>query len=433
MDPLATAQTSPSSASTPSAANVSAIVQQTTQSVQQIMQQLPGGVAPLQPGQTLGGGNVSGSSSRPKSGNETDSFDLAPKGGGGGTVRGNASGPIFSEDLGNAEAESLPSLHVVQKRDTLWDIADQYFQNAYEWPRIWSYNPQVVNPHWIEVGDKIRLRAEATLTLSDRPTARGGAATDFRLQKSRVIPKTVFLREEGFVSNQVVDTAGEVSGAREDKLFLSTTDEIYVRILTDGDVRLGDELSVFRVLRKVGSKGRLVHIQGTVRVDDWDPRTHVARATVMETMDTIERGARVAYLPKRYEVVPPSPNASEGTGQILATVPLLSVVGQNQIVYVDRGTDHGLVPGNRLQVIRRGDSWRRSLPTPAAARRIATESEDAARIEVVAPPRNEKQFPEEIVAELRVVDVQKDTSMCLIVESRREVEVGESIIYRKGY
>jgi hypothetical protein len=322
---------------------------------------------------------------------------------------------------------------VVQKRDTLWDIADQYFQNAYEWPRIWSYNPQVVNPHWIEVGDKIRLRAEATLTLSDRPTARGGAATDFRLQKSRVIPKTVFLREEGFVSNQVVDTAGEVSGAREDKLFLSTTDEIYVRILTDGDVRLGDELSVFRVLRKVGSKGRLVHIQGTVRVDDWDPRTHVARATVMETMDTIERGARVAYLPKRYEVVPPSPNASEGTGQILATVPLLSVVGQNQIVYVDRGTDHGLVPGNRLQVIRRGDSWRRSLPTPAAARRIATESEDAARIEVVAPPRNEKQFPEEIVAELRVVDVQKDTSMCLIVESRREVEVGESIIYRKGY
>src|SRR5664279_2136317 len=59
-------------------------------------QSFPGGVAPLQPGQTLGGGNVGNtSSSKPIQGTEEDHFDLAPKSGGGGTAFGSDNGPVF--------------------------------------------------------------------------------------------------------------------------------------------------------------------------------------------------------------------------------------------------------------------------------------------------------------------------------------------------
>ena len=51
----------------------------------------------------------------------------------------------------------VPDTHVVQKGDTLWDLSSRYYRNAWGWPKLWSYNPQITNPHWIYPGDLIRL------------------------------------------------------------------------------------------------------------------------------------------------------------------------------------------------------------------------------------------------------------------------------------
>ncbi|NLE49072.1 MAG: LysM peptidoglycan-binding domain-containing protein, partial [Sandaracinaceae bacterium] len=50
--------------------------------------------------------------------------------------------------LSTPRAESVPDVYVVTSGDTLWDIASQFFGDPYEWPRIWSYNPAITNPHW---------------------------------------------------------------------------------------------------------------------------------------------------------------------------------------------------------------------------------------------------------------------------------------------
>src|SRR5205085_7400593 len=50
-----------------------------------------------------------------------------------------------------------PELHVVRKGDTLWDICFYYFNDPWQWPKIWSYNAQITNPHWIYPGDLVRL------------------------------------------------------------------------------------------------------------------------------------------------------------------------------------------------------------------------------------------------------------------------------------
>ncbi|MBC7174262.1 MAG: LysM peptidoglycan-binding domain-containing protein, partial [Polyangiaceae bacterium] len=45
-------------------------------------------------------------------------------------------------------ARFVPDAHTVRRGDTLWDITGFYYGNPWEWPRVWSYNPEITNPHW---------------------------------------------------------------------------------------------------------------------------------------------------------------------------------------------------------------------------------------------------------------------------------------------
>ena len=47
--------------------------------------------------------------------------------------------------------------HVVEDGDTLWDICEAVLGRPELWPRVWSMNPEITNPHWIYPGDIIRF------------------------------------------------------------------------------------------------------------------------------------------------------------------------------------------------------------------------------------------------------------------------------------
>lgn len=426
----------PASAPQPAAAPTTAPAPAPAPAIQ--AQSIYGVVAPPPPGVALGGGNVTNSSSLPITGpNQRDGFDLAPGGNAGATVRGNTNASYV---LGQGPIETASpnaEKHTVKKGDTLWGICDTYLRNPYQWPRIWSYNPEIENPHWIYPGNEVKLRqpskdAAAKGAKEEMPAGNAAPRDKSLVAKAKVPSGTVFLRNEGYIEDEGTQNWGEISGAPVDKMFLTDNDALYLRIVGDHEIKIGQELTIYRPIKKAGD-GTLIEIQGTVRVDQWNQKEGIARAKVTETLDAIERGARVGPLRRQFEVVPPKRNEKDVEANVLTSVHAHNFFGQHQVVFINKGEGVGLEVGNRLQVIRQGDAWHKSLTTRSSARRIALESDSAAAVEYVPGPRDDSSLPEEVVGELRVISVRKNTAMCILTGSRREIEEGDRVVARKGY
>jgi hypothetical protein len=143
---------------------------------------------------------------------------------------------------------------------------------------------------------------------------------------------------------------------------------------------------------------------------------------ITEALDPIERGMRVATIPRNFQMVPPVANDRDLAARVVATLHPRQLVGDYQVVFVNVGQEQGVRQGNRFFIVREGDEWRRSL---------SGNEEQAGAVE---PDRGEPdEYPPEIVAEGRVVNVRPNTSGLMITRSRTEVSVGDRAEMRQGY
>ncbi|MDP9033969.1 MAG: LysM peptidoglycan-binding domain-containing protein [Myxococcota bacterium] len=386
----------------------------------------------------IGGGNASESSAHPVVGDEEDSFDFGTRSRGG-AAHGDENGPVFVGAPLTVTGE-VPSSHVVRRGDTLWALCDAYYKNPYEWPRVWSYNPQIKNPHWIYPGDEVRLRQNGAdngaASAKAGSSVLGGTPSGASLvdRRRQVANDTVFLRDQGWIRDPSDQVWGEITGSSEDKMYLSDFDEVYLHVDSGHDVRLGQDLTIFRPLR-TSAAGTIVQIQGTVRIDQWNAQDRVARAQIVETLNVIERGAKVGPLSRSFAVVPTRRNESDVQAHVLASVHPNEFWGQNQVVFIDRGEASGLKLGNRLFIIRQGDAWRRSLVTPGAGNRVSPDDEKPMPPMETTPSsrHDEPNYPDEVVGELRVVALKKDTGTCVVTQSKLEIEPHDLAVARRGY
>ena len=72
---------------------------------------------------------------------------------------GDAAPPPLAVDVQtpSAEAAPPPDTYTVKPGDTLWDLSGRFLNNPWYWPKIWSYNPEITNPHWIYPGNLLKF------------------------------------------------------------------------------------------------------------------------------------------------------------------------------------------------------------------------------------------------------------------------------------
>ncbi len=332
-----------------------------------------------------------------------------------------------------------PEFHMVRQGDTLWDISDKYFGNPWTWPELWSLNPQVENPHWIYPGDQLRMR-----TPGAAPTRAGGPNFGDAIvaRRSQVPSGTIFLRDSAYIGDPERDIWGELVGSAEDQMMLSYGNTVYLLMKDDADVRPGQQLTVFGEVRSPdnvnGSRkppGEIVKVYGTIRVSDFDPDTKIARGEIVESLDIIERGAKVGPVGRRFQVVAPRTAKADVVARVLTSVYPHVYFGQNQVVFLDKGEEDGLETGNRLKILRRGDAWRRGFTaSPSSARaRVKLDTAERAPAELTPLKGEEEQFPDEIVGEVRIVHTEKYSSVALVTEATQELIPGDRVVSATGY
>jgi hypothetical protein len=268
-----------------------------------------------------------------------------------------------------------PESYVVQRGDTLWGIASMFLRDPWYWPEIWQINPQVENPHLIFPGDILSLAylddGRPVIQLERGPQiAQGGGGFERLSPQVRSEPleeailtipyETIaaFLSRPRIIERDEVDDLPYIVAHREG-LMGSQGRDVYVRGTEEpvgsvfNVVELGEELVDPETRDVLGYQGIYV---GQGRLDrTGDPGT-------LRMLDT-EREAVVGnYLMDEEDVtqlnfVPRSPD-TEIEGQIMSVLSGVSLIGQYQVVVINRGSEAGLEPGHVLRVFQAGRTIR---------------------------------------------------------------------------
>jgi hypothetical protein len=352
---------------------------------------------------------------------------------------------------GEAGRVPAPDTYTVRSGDTLWDLAGRFLNNPWYWPKIWSYNPEISNPHWIFPGNLLRFYnngEEAPVQVSPASPGVAGdyeeadevatvreledlSRTNFGREASAeekdavavagpykigyVPPKNTFARRDAFVTPRELEESGSIKAAFEERRMLTTRDRAYATFRNVGQVKVGETYAIYRTARPVTHPitklviGYQSTILGAARVVATEDKA--VRLVVTAAYEPIERGDLLGpWIEKPYRVVAPKPNAKSLEGYIVTSpVEGLTQFAETQVVFVDRGRADGVEEGNRFTVVRAGD------PMGAPTQGVPVWNPDS---------------PKEDIGALLVVDVKENASAALVTRSLSELLPGDRVEMR---
>jgi hypothetical protein len=284
---------------------------------------------------------------------------------------GPASGSLRANDAshgaGPVLAPGAPDTYVVKRGDTLWGISKLFLRDPWYWPEIWQVNPQIENPHLIFPGDTLRLvyiDGKPRITVSRGLAERGDTARIEPRVRSEPLEAAIttipyeavaaFMSKPSVLSNEQIKAAPYVLSSRDMHVVISSGDTVYARGFSSpaqtgthyNIVRVGDPLRDPDDDKIVGYDGIFTGSGRVTRVGD--PTTLVLSESARETVpgDKLFAGGNDVALD-----FTPSPPKVKVDGRIMAVSDGVTVIGQYEVVVINRGARDGLVPGNVLAVL----------------------------------------------------------------------------------
>ena len=322
-----------------------------------------------------------------------------------------------------------PAEYVVKTGDTLWDISKVFLRDPWYWPEIWYVNPQVQNPHLIYPGDVLKLvyiDGQPRLTIAERGQVGQGSGTKRLSPEVRreplshaitAIPYDIiasFMGRPTLLDKDQVKTAPHLVAMRDGHIIGATGNEVYARGI--GDAAADSRYSIIHVEEAIrdpenndllGYTG--IYVGSGPVATTGDPAKLVLTDTTREAL----QGDKL--FPESVEVnldfVPHAP-ASEVAATVIA-VQSHTVIGQYQVVALNRGSSHGLEPGHILAISQRGEVVRDKYATGGLGASTGLS-------------RGKKvQLPHERVGVVMVFKAFDKMSYALVMETTHEIRHGD--------
>jgi chemotaxis protein MotB len=200
--------------------------------------------------------------------------------------------------------------------------------------------------------------------------------------------------QDGFVN--VITGDNQTTG---DHMILGNRDVLYLRLKNPGDVAPGDLFTIYRRAHKVFHPttgqylGHLVNRLAVVQVSQIDK--DLTTVQIMRGYAAVSPGDPVMkfVLPTDEGAAVDQPSVGDVAGRVVdfqSNMGMMNLVAQMNVVYLDRGREDGIRPGDRMDVIRSGGS-----------------------------------LPQRVVGELKVLSVEDRTATALITKSISRILKGD--------
>jgi LysM repeat protein len=264
-----------------------------------------------------------------------------------------------------------PDEYVVKTGDTLWDISKVFLRDAWYWPEIWYVNPQVENPHLIYPGDVLKLvyvDGQPRLTIAERAEGGGGkrlspeVRRDPLSQAITAIPYDIiasFMGRPTLLDKDQVKNAPYVVAMRDGHLIGASGNEIYARGLKDAaaDARYS-VIHVEEQLRDPENNDLLgysgMYVGSGPIATTGDPVKLILTDSTREALQGDKLFAESVDV--NTDFVPHAPS-SEVDASVIA-VRSHTIMGQYQVVALNRGSSQGLEAGHVLAIHQAGPTVR---------------------------------------------------------------------------
>jgi len=301
------------------------------------------------------------------------------------------------------------TIYVVRPGDTLWKISGRFFDNPLFWPRLWDLNQQIDNPSRIYPGDVLSLKIQPPANM---PVVKIEPKSKKISFKDIEPPPPVFYYSpggsEGFISSHRWKHMGTILTSEPPKILLGTGDIVFTNVGSEQGVSVGDKFTVFRSSKPVdhpitGNRmGYKVSVQGVIEIIEvLDKRK--STAVITESFREITRGARIRPHEPFVKEVTEKKGVERVEGFIIETKNHTQLSGKGDVIYMDIGEVHSVVPGNTMSIY----TLPRKSYDPDSGKRVT--------------------IPGTLIGKVVVLDVDEENSTGIITESSRQIQIGNIV------
>jgi len=270
------------------------------------------------------------------------------------------------------------TVHIVEKGDTLWDLAQQYLGDPYLWPQIWERNPYILDSHWIYPGDPIVIDVAVQPPTAEQQVAPGDTVVSEYDQEGEFeeaappaeVPQPLGSSADVYCFARLIQDESAfpftIKSAERMDLQSSFTegDVVYLDGGVNQGVQAGDRFFILDRRRGLqhpvsgGNMGTVYGQVGQLKVLCAQEDTAIAEITFacdpIEIGDVLEPFSPVpvplVIRPDRTDRCE-EPNGNP-TGYIVYAKDDVIETGTDQLVFLDLGKAEGLYPGTFATVFR---------------------------------------------------------------------------------